>query len=87
MAKSFKVSANMLQIPASEGLAITPSDSVELDEWTRGIYVGTGGDLKVTLTAGQVVTFKNLAGGIVHPICARLVWATDTTASDIVGLY
>jgi hypothetical protein len=81
------MAANMMQMPASEGMAITPGDSVELTEWTRGIYVGSGGDLKVTLAGGQVVVFQNLAGGIVHPICARRVWATGTTAADIVGLY
>jgi hypothetical protein len=74
--------------PVSSGAAITPSDSVDMTFETRGIYVGVGGDLKVTLAQdGSAVTFIGLSGGIIHPIAASRIWATGTTATSILGLY
>jgi hypothetical protein len=35
---------------------------------------------------GTTVTFTALTAGIIHPICCVLVYATDTTASNIVAL-
>jgi hypothetical protein len=76
-----------MQWPAIHAAAVTPSDSNDLASNTRGIYVGTGGDVKVTMAGGQQVTFKNLTGGMIHPICAVRIWSTGTTATDILGVY
>jgi hypothetical protein len=55
---------------------------------TRGIHLGTGGDLNVTLAQdGSTVTYKSLAAGIIHAIAASRVWATGTTATEILALY
>lgn len=72
--------------PAGGGFAITPSDSVDLVQVCRGVYVGTAGDLKVTMPWGGTLTFKNLAAGMIHPIAAKRVFATGTAATDIIGL-
>lgn len=72
--------------PAFGGFAITPSDSAELEEVTRAIYIGSGGNLAVTLHSGQAVTFKNIADGVLLPVRAAYVAATGTTATDLVGL-
>lgn len=73
--------------PIAGAVAVAPSDATDLDKTTRGLYVGTAGNVKTTLKSGDVVTFKNLAAGIVHPIRVSRVWATGTTAADVVGVY
>lgn len=73
--------------PANGAFAITPHDTDEFAILTRGIYVGGAGNLKATLADGTTVTFTGIAVGIVHPIRARLVFATGTTATSIVGTY
>ncbi len=73
--------------PALNGAVVSPSDSVDLPSCARGVYVGTAGDMKVTLYNGDVVTFVGLVGGIIHPICAGRVWATGTTASNLIAVY
>ena len=52
----------------------------------RAIYVGTGGDLKLTV-GSTAVTFKNVPSGTLLPIRAQLIWSTGTTASNVVALF
>jgi len=73
--------------PGEVFVDITPSDANDLAAITRGIYVGTGGDLAVHDTEGTAVTFVGLAAGMVHPLRVRRVLNTGTTADDIVGIY
>lgn len=73
---------------ASNAFAIAPSNDNQLDIVTRGIYVGVSGDLKVDMDdSGTAIAFVGLASGIIHPIRARKVYATGTTATNIVGVY
>jgi hypothetical protein len=69
--------------PGLGAFAITPADS-DLSVPTRGVWVGTPGDLRVTLVNGGDVVLKGAAGLI--PIAVKRVWATNTTATNIVGL-
>lgn len=73
--------------PATRAFAITPNNSTDLTNVTRGIYVGASGDLKVDLMNGDAVTFVGLAAGVIHPMCVKRVYATGTTATGIVGVY
>lgn len=77
---------NGLESPPSDGFAVTPSDTEDLQEPVRGFYIGTGGDLRVTMRSGAVLDFKNVPGGTDRIMQAQRVWATGTTAADIVGL-
>ena len=61
------------------------SDTVEIPV-TRALYVGVGGDIKVTMADGQVVTFVGVPTGIILPIQVSKVMLT-TTATDILALY
>lgn len=70
--------------PAGAAFAITASAN-DLSHITRGLYVGTAGDVTVTLEIGDSVTFKNLAAGVIHPIAC--VKVTAATATDILGVY
>jgi len=64
------------------------------------LYVGTGGDLLVTVVGGdansgyasQETLFRNVPSGTFMPIMVSYIWAywsgsPITTATDIVGLY
>jgi hypothetical protein len=73
--------------PVAQGAAITPNDSTDLTRFCRAIYVGGSGNLKVTLLRGDVVTFTDLASGIIHPIQAKRIWSTGTTATNILAFY
>lgn len=73
--------------PADGAVAITPDDNLNLEHTTRGIYVGSTGDLRVLTIDEYDVTFVALVAGIIHPIRVLRVFATGTTADDIVGVW
>jgi hypothetical protein len=86
-----ELAASSVTNPALNALAITAADA-DLADFTRGIYVGTGGDLAVVM-AGEdlatetVVVFKNVASGSILPIRVRQIRTTLTTATDIIALF
>jgi hypothetical protein len=51
------------------------------------IYVGGLGNVKVTTAQGDDVTFTNVQAGSVLPVQVIRVWATGTTASNLVRIY
>ena len=61
------------------------------------LYIGTGGDLIVTVVGGntgglqETTIFKNIPEGTFFPVVVTSVWASNsdysTTCSDIVALY
>lgn len=71
--------------PAVLGFGIIASDTNDLQEITRAIYVGAGGDLVVEMAWGGEVTLKAVPGGTLLPLRVRKVLAA-TTASYLVGL-
>lgn len=74
----------------SDAQPVTPSDTVDLPGGPcRALYVGGTGDLKVTTVGGSTggsVVKANQAGTRLELRCTR-VWATGTTATNIVALY
>lgn len=77
---------------SSGAIAVTKSDTDNIVlpsgiNRTKGIYVGVTGDLNVVMASGSTVLFKALAAGVVHPISAKRIMSTSTTATDIVALY
>ena len=73
-----------LRDPVRSGETVTPSDGADLPHTTRAIYVGGQGDLRVTLAAGGDVIFRSAPVGW-HPIRVQRIWATGTSATDIVA--
>lgn len=67
-------------------LAITPSDTVNLDT-PSVIYVGVSGAVKVTTAQGDVTTFSNLVAGQTIPVQVVRVWNTGTTATSLIRIY
>lgn len=77
--------AALLTSPWEHAFNIVPDDSVPLSTVPRAIYVGTGGDLRVQFLGGEIVTLVGLPGGSMAPIRVEKVFATGTTAGDLVG--
>lgn len=73
--------------PVEHGMSITPDDDNDLSTTARAVYLGASGNLKVTLSSGDTVTFVGLAAGVIHPIVAKRIWATGTTATGILAFY
>ncbi len=72
--------------PVSNGFAITPSDATNFTRETRGIYVGTTGNVVVVFPDASTVTFNSVPAGAILPVRAIRVNSTNTTASNMVGL-
>lgn len=87
MIDSFSGFSRSLTSPAESAEAILPSDTATLDNVTRGVYVGTGGDLMVEMLSGQQVLIRNAQAGALYPLRIIRVLQTGTTASDIVGMH
>lgn len=72
--------------PVTRAFAITPSDETNFSRTTRGIYVGTTGNVVVVFDDASTVTFTSVPAGMILPVRAIRVNATSTTASNLVGL-
>jgi hypothetical protein len=67
-------------------MAVTPSDTANLTN-PSVIYVGSGGNVKVTTASGDVVTFTGVLGGTVIPVQVTRVWSGSTTATSMIAIY
>lgn len=75
-----------LSAPASDAVAVTPSDSTVLTT-TRGLYVGGAGNVTVIMLGGETVTFTAVPAGTLLPVRVTKVKSTSTTATAIVALW
>lgn len=70
---------------SGRGVAVTPGSTTFLP--TKGLYVGTAGDLEVVGSEdGETFLIPNAPVGY-HPLHVIAVLDGNTTASDIVALY
>lgn len=84
MIDKFETTTPGLDSPIGSASAVTPDDSADLAVASRALYVGGAGDLHVTLVSGDDITLTAAIQGW-HPVRAARVWATGTTATDIVA--
>lgn len=81
------------KLQVSRALSVTPSNSADIVAPTGGpndgcvLYVGTAGDIRVTTAGGDDVVFVGIAAGSFIPVQVVKVWATSTTASNIIALW
>ena len=84
------------KLQAQRASAVTPSDTVNIPNiatenglGNRGclLYVGGAGSIKVTTSGGDDVTFTGLTAGQFMPVSVVKVFATGTTATDIIALW
>jgi hypothetical protein len=73
--------------PAAGAFAVTPHDTNELTYWSRSLWIGGAGTVKVTMVDGTVVTFTGVPAGTILPVRAKIVWSAGTTATTILALY
>jgi len=73
--------------PARDAAAVTPSDSAQISPVARALYVGGSGDIKLVTEEGTTVTFQDIVAGSILPVKVTKVFATDTTATNIVALF
>ena len=83
----FDKAVDSLIAPSIDCFEIAPSDSQDLPNATKAIYVGTGGDIVLrTIGSDTDVIFRNVASGSILDIRVSAIRATGTSAQDIVGL-
>lgn len=73
------------QDPARNWANVTPSDTTHLGN-VRSLFVGGAGNVVAEDVDGGTGTFVCTAGTLL-PIEAKRVYATGTTATNIVALY
>ncbi len=81
------------KLQPARAAAVTKSDTVNIPNPGNGqvegcvLYVGTGGTLRVLTAGGDDVTLLNVANGTFIPLQVIRVFATTTTANNIVALW
>lgn len=66
---------------------ITVSGETALSHTSRGIYIGTGGNLEVRMIDGSEAVFTNIPDGSLLPLQVTHILDAATTAADIVAVY
>lgn len=80
-----------VQSPCRRWATITPSDSTDLSEVPKALYVGGAGDVAMigvdAPAAATGVTWKAVPAAALLPTRPRRVLATGTTATAILGCF
>lgn len=71
----------------SRGAAVTPHNTNNLSEDAACLYIGGAGDVKIDTPEGSTLTFVAVPAGSILPWRARRVYATGTSATNIVAGY
>jgi len=87
MADEYSSHGSALDSPGIRHYAITPHASTDEAIAFRAIWVGVAGNVVVVAMDGTAVTYKGCAAGSIIPMRGRRVNATNTTATDLVGMY
>jgi hypothetical protein len=74
--------------PIMETAVVSPSDSTDIPDLPRAIWIGVGGDITL-MAAGDTTSrlFKNVSSGTLLPIRARRIYSTGTTAQSLIACY
>ena len=74
--------------PARNALMVTPSDTVDLINVTKALYIGGTGDVTVIMLDGSAPqTFSACPVGMILPVRCTRILATGTTATKITAFY
>lgn len=81
-------------VQSGRSAPITPSDTINIPSVSGGdgsdgciLYVGGTGDLKVLTIGGDIVTFKLVPLGTILQVRVLRVFATGTTANNLLALW
>jgi hypothetical protein len=87
MADQFQYTAKSDLSPLSNAAAVTLHDTNELANYSRALWVGGAGNLKVTTAGGDTVTLSGIPAGTLIPIRAKVCFSTGSTATLVVALW
>jgi len=90
MVDNFSSYIPQLNDPAGRLFTITPDDSNDLAEFTRGLMLPADGTIVVVMALDDTdtaITLTGLAGGVLHPLRVKKVLSTgtDSFTGDILG--
>lgn len=85
MTDHFKHHMTGLESPACTLISVTPDDTRDLPHASRAISVAQAGLVQVTTVNGSIGQVY-IAAGVPFPLRVQRIWATGTTATDIVAL-
>lgn len=66
--------------------AVAPNDAGAI-QLTQGLYIGGAGNVRVLMAGGQDIIFAGVPAGTVLPVAVTRVFATNTTATNILRLH
>lgn len=85
------------KLQAGRAAAVTPSDTVDIPSVSTDpgagknngcvLFVGGAGNIKVKTIGGDEVTFNGINTGAFIPVQVVRVFATGTTATNILALW
>jgi hypothetical protein len=73
--------------PASDGAAVSPSDSQNLAVASKRLWIGGAGNVALVTVKGAALTYTAVPAGTYLNVRAQQVKATGTTATNIVAEY
>ena len=81
------------KLQPSRASVVTKSNTVDIPNPGNGqvegcvLYIGTGGILRVLTAGGDDIIFNNIPNGTFLPVQVIRVFASDTTALNIIALW
>jgi hypothetical protein len=84
------------KLQAYRAASVTPSNSADIPSVSTQdgsgnngcvLYIGGNGNLRVTTAGGDDITFVAVQAGSFLPVQVVRVWATGTSATNIVALW
>lgn len=84
------------KLQAERAALVTPSNTVDIPyiggdgttpSWPCVLYIGGAGNVRVQTAGGDDVVFNNVLAGTFIPVQVTRVFATNTTATNIVALW
>jgi hypothetical protein len=74
--------------PAPSAAAVTPSDATVFAQPSRGLYIGTAGNVAVRMLESQnTIAFSNVPAGTMLPVRVDMVMLAGTSAGNIISVY
>lgn len=73
--------------PAIGGFAITKSDATVFSQPTKGLWVGSAGDVNVRFLDGTTGIIPSVPAGTLLPVRVDKVLSASTSAGSFFGLY
>lgn len=73
--------------PADNAAAVTPNDTANLPTYSKRLWIGGAGNVKLTTVGGSTVTYTSVPAGTYLQVRAQQVFASGTTATNIIAEY